>query len=221
MFGQAAELAALSALYPPALLIAAVYLSSARPRRLTSLYLAGAALMTVLAGVVILVALRAGRLSLPADRPPRYGLRLGLGVIAVAAAGYLAWRYRHRRPADTGKPNKPSLISRMTAQPRPLTALAVGALLFAPGIGFVAAVQVVATAKANPASTAGALIVIVLIDLVFAWLPLTLHLIAPEATTHALKAINAWLGVRGRGLLVAALTAIGAILIIEGALGLA
>jgi len=223
MYEQAAGLAALAALYPPALLIAAVYLSSASPRMLTGLYLTGAALVTAIAAVVILVVLRSSGLSLPGDRQPRYGLRVGLGVLAVAAAGYLVWRYRHRRPADAdkpGKPAKPGRISRMTAHPRPLTALGVGALLFAPGVGFVAAIQVVATAKAGPGPTVAALIIVVVIDLAFAWLPLALHLIAPDATTRTLKSINAWLAVRGRGLMVGALAAVGAILIIDGAIGL-
>jgi Sap, sulfolipid-1-addressing protein len=221
MYGQAAGLAALSALYPPALLIAVIYLSSASPRRLAGIYVAGAALMTVLAAVVILVALRAGGMSLPVNRPPRYGLRVGLGVAALAAAGYLVWRHRHRGSADPAKPGKPSRISRMTAHPRARTALIVGALVFAPGVGFVAAVQVVATAKAGPGPTAAALAIVVVIDLALAWLPLTLHLIAPDATTRTLKSMNAWLGVYGRVVLIGALAAIGVILIIDGAIGLA
>jgi Sap, sulfolipid-1-addressing protein len=222
MYGQAAGLAALAALYPPALLIAAVYLSSASPRKLTSLYLAGAALVTAIGAVVILVALRGGGLSLPGNRQPRYGLRVGLGALAVAAAGYLVWRYRRRSPdtAKAGKPSKPGRISRMTVHPRPLTALAVGALLFAPGVGFIAAIQVIATAKAGPGATVAALVIVVIIDLAFAWVPLALHLIAPDATTRTLKTINTWLGVRGRELMIGALGALGAILIIDGAIGL-
>jgi hypothetical protein len=226
MYAQAAGLAALSALYPPALLIAVIYLSSASPRRLTGIYVAGAALMTVLAAVVILVALRAGGMSLPANRPPRYGLRVGLGVVALAAAGYLVWRYRHRspdaaKPGEPGKTAKPGRISRMTAHPRARTALIVGAVVFAPGVGFIAAVQVVATAKAGLGPTAAALAIVVVIDLALAWVPLTLHLIAPDATTRTLKSMNAWLGVHGRVVLIGALAAIGAILIIDGAIGLA
>jgi Sap, sulfolipid-1-addressing protein len=218
MFGQAAGLAVLAALSPPALLIAAVYLSSASPRKLAAVYLVGAAAMTVAAGVVILVALRAGGLSLPANRHPRYGLRLGLGVLSLAAAGYLAWRYRHRHPSGSAKPGR---IARMTAHPRPVTALAVGIVVFAPGAGFIAAVQAIATAKASLAATVGALVLVVVIDLAFAWLPLLLHLIAPGGTTRTLKAINTWLSAHGRALMPAALAAIGIILLIDGATGLA
>jgi len=220
MFEQAAGLAALGALYPPALVVAAVYLGSASPRRMTVLYLLGAVVITIVTGVALLVVLRAGGLSLPTHRTPRYGLRLGLGVLALAAAGYLTWRYRHRRPPDPTKTKKPGRIARMTTHPRPLTAVVVGFLLFVPGFGFLAAVQVIATAKASPAATAGALALVVIIDIAFAWLPLLIHVVAPDRTTRGLKALNTWLGVHGRTLLVAALGAVGVILVINGALGL-
>jgi Sap, sulfolipid-1-addressing protein len=221
MFAEAAGLAALGAIYPPALLIAAVYLSSASPRKMTGLYLIGAVAITVVTGIALLVVLRAGDFSVPTHRTPRYGLRLGIGALAIAAAGYLVWRYRHRPPPDPAKPKKPGRIARMTAHPRPLTALVVGFLLFAPGAGFIAAVQVIATAKASLDATVGALALVVTIDIVFAWLPLLIHVVAPDRTTRALKALNTWLGDHGRTVLIAAIAAIGVILVIDGALGLA
>jgi Sap, sulfolipid-1-addressing protein len=221
MYEQAAGLAALAALYPPALLIAAIYLGSTRPRRMTLLYLVGALLITVVSGVVILVALRAGGLSLPAHRTPRYGLRLGLGVLAIVGAGYLGLRERQRRRRPPQGPKKPSLVSRMAARPRPRTAVAAGLLIFAPGVGFVAAVQVIATAKEGLGATIGALVLVVAIDVAFAWLPLAVHLIAPERTTRALKALDGWLAAHGRVLLIAAIAAIGLILVADGAVGLA
>jgi hypothetical protein len=221
VFEQAAGLAALGAIYPPALLIAAVYLGSTSPRTMATLYLVGAVLMTVVCGIVILVVLRASHLSLPTHHAPRYGLRLGLGVLALAGAGYLTVRERRRRQRAPAAEKKPSLVSRMAARPRRLTAVAAGVLLFAPGAGFVAAVQVIATAKADLAATVGALVMVVFIDVALAWLPLVVHLVAPERTTRALKALDAWLGVHGRTLLIGAVGAVGVILVVDGAVGLA
>ncbi|MGH3303953.1 MAG: GAP family protein [Streptosporangiaceae bacterium] len=221
MYEQAAGLAALAALYPPALLIAAVYLGSASPRTMALLYLAGAVLVTAVSGAVILVVLRAGGLSLPAHRTPRYGLRLGLGALAIVAAGCLTGRERRRRRQAPAAPKKPGLISRMAAQPRPLTAVAAGLLLFVPGVGFVAAVQVIATGRAGLAATTAGLVLVVAIDIVFAWLPLAVHLIAPDRTTRALKAVNGWLGAHGRVVLIGAVGAIGVILVVNGAIGVA
>jgi hypothetical protein len=223
VFEQAAGLAALAAISPAALLVAAVYLGSDRPRKMTALFLGGAVLMTLVLGIVILVALRAGGLSVPKQRPPRYGLRVGLGAVALGAAGYVAWRWRRRRkaPSDPAAPKKASLISRMAARPRPATALATGVLVFSPSVGLVAAVQVIATAKADVEVTTVALALVVVICVAFAWIPLVVHLIAPDRTTRALKATNAWISAHGQALLVGALGAIGAILVIEGAAGLA
>jgi MFS family permease len=223
MYGQAAGLAALGAIYPPALLIAAAYLSSGNPRRLAGLFLAGAVLTTVVAGVVILIALRAGGLSLNTNKPPRYGLRVGLGALALVAAAYLIWRYRHPRSAakaKAAKPAKPGRISRMTTHPRPLTALVVGLVLFSPGVGFIGAVQVIATAKESVPTTVAALALVVVITLAFAWLPLLLYVVAPERTTRVLKSINEWLSVKGKAVLIGALGAVGVILLIDGLIGL-
>ncbi len=220
MYEQAAGLAALGALYPPALLIAAVYLGSTRPRTMATLYLVGAVLITAISGVVILVVLRATHLSLATHHEPRYGLRLGLGVLALAGAAYLTVRERRRRrhPPDAAK--KPGLVTRMAAHPRRRTAVVAGILLFAPGAGFVAAIQVIGTANAGLASTTGALAVVVLIDVAFAWLPLAVHLVAPDRTTRALKALDSWLGAHGRVVLIAAIAAVGLILVLDGAIGL-
>src|SRR5215467_4442934 len=58
MLIQAAGLALLAALSPTALLIAAIYLGSARPRLVTAFYLAGALLMSLVMGVILLAVLR-------------------------------------------------------------------------------------------------------------------------------------------------------------------
>ena len=52
----------------------------------------------------------------------------------------------------------------MIADPAPASAFAVGLLLFAPGITFIAAVQVIATANADIELTTVAIIVVVVIN---------------------------------------------------------
>ncbi len=92
MLAQAAGLALLAALSPTALLIAAVYLGSAKPRLTALAYLAGATIMSLVTGVVILVILRSAHLSHPAEHTPRYGLRLGLGVLLLLVGAVVARR---------------------------------------------------------------------------------------------------------------------------------
>ena len=222
MFEEAAGLALLAAIYPPATLVAALYLASARPGRTTAFYVAGGFLIVVLVGIIALVAIRAGGLSLPSHHQTRYGLRLGLGVLACVAA-VLIWRRKPRQKkseAASGKPKKPGLIERLTADPKPLTAFIVGIVMFGPSVTFLAAVQVVASAQADPAATAGALAMIFVLAVAFAWLPLLAYLVAPGRTARTLKAFEAWLRRNRKKVMTAAVGLIGVLLVAQGIAGL-
>ena len=216
MIAQAAGFAVLSALSPAALLVAATYLASASPRKTLLIYLAGAVTMTVVLGIVLLVVIHAGGLNHPRQRQPRYGVRLGLGFIALTASVVIS----RRKPRPARPDKKPGLITRLMTHPSPLAAFVVGLLLFAPSVSFFAAVQVIATAKATDASTALALAVVVLIDVMFIWLPLGLYIAAPDATTRNLKAVNAWIQAHSRRLTVVLLAVAGVVLIGNGIYGL-
>jgi Sap, sulfolipid-1-addressing protein len=217
MIAQAAGLALLASLSPTALLVAAVYLGSARPRLTGLYYLAGALAMSLIMGVIILVALRTSGLADPGERTPRYGLRLGLGIVLLAAGAFVATR--KPKPPDPMK-KKPGLMSRLVANPAPLSAFLVGVLVFAPGVTFLAAVQVIATARVGIELTALAVIIVVVINVLLVWLPIVFHLIAPRATELRLVAFNGWLRAHGNGVLIAVLVAAGLILAANGAYGL-
>ena len=66
------------------------------------------------------------------------------------------------RPPGPAKP-KQSLVSTMVANPTPLNAFLVGVIVFAPGVTFLAALQVIATARAGVSLNALALIIVVVI----------------------------------------------------------
>jgi hypothetical protein len=215
---QAAGLALLAALSPTALLIAAVYLGSARPRLTGLFYLAGAVVMTVIMAIVVLLVLRSVGLNQPREHEPRYGLRLGLGVIALVAGIVVAVR-KPKQP-DPDKPVQ-GFMSKLVANPGPVSAFVVGILVFTPGVTFVAAMQVIATAKASIEAIVTAAILVVIINVLLVWLPIVLHLIAPGPTARYLTAFNAWLRAHGPVLLAGVLVVAGVILIINGSLGLA
>jgi phosphate/sulfate permease len=217
MILQAAGLALLAALSPTALLVGAVYLGSARPRLVGTLYLAGAILMSLVMGIVVIVILRNAGLNLHRQHSARYGLRLGLGVLILAAGAVLA--KRKPKVPDPENP-KQGLVSRMIANPAPASAFAVGLLLFAPGVTFIAAVQVIATANVSNEESIVALIVVVVINAALVWLPLLLHLFAPGVTTRRLTAFNAWLRANGNKILIWVLLVAGAILVGNGIYGL-
>jgi hypothetical protein len=214
---QAAGLALLAALSPTTLLVSAVYLGSTRPRLVGTAYLVGAIIMSLIMGLVVIAILRNTGLDHHSQRTPRYGLRLGLGLLMLAAGAFLA----RRKPKLPDPENqKQGLVSRMIANPAPASAFAVGLLLFAPGITFIAAVQVIATANADVELTTVAIIVVVVINAALVWLPLLVHIFAPGVTTRYLTAFNGWLRANGNKILIAVLLVGGLIVAVNGVLGL-
>jgi len=217
MLAQAAGFAVLAALSPTALLVIAVYLGSAEPRRTGGYYLAGAILMSVITGLIVLAAVHYGGLSRPAERQPRYGLRLGIGVLALAASAFIF--ARRRRPADPGKQGK-GFMARMIANPSPGTAFIVGVLVFSPSVTFIAAIQAIATAQASLELSALALGIVVVLNVLLVWLPILAHLVFPDWTSRTLAAFNGWLRAHGRIIVAIAAAAAGAVLTVNGLTGL-
>lgn len=216
MLLQATGLALLAALSPTALLITAVYLGSARPRLTAGLYLTGALATSLVTGIVILALLRNAGLSLPAERTPRYGLRIGLGILILLAGV----AYARRKPRDPQR-TKPGLVSKMTASPAPISAFTAGVLVFAPGVTFLAALQAIATARARLGLTALAVLVVVIINVLLVWLPIVFYLVAPEKTSSRLAAFNGWLRAHSKLVLTWVLIVVGVIMISNGIYGLA
>jgi Sap, sulfolipid-1-addressing protein len=217
MLLQAAGFALLATVSPTSLLVMAVFLGSANPRATAMVYAIGAVLMTATMAVVLLIVIRVTGLNEPRQHDPRYGLRLGLGVLALAAAAFMAWR---KRPQPDPERKKKSFMDRLVAQPSPRTAFIAGLLLFAPGVSFIAAVQVIATANSGVPATIAALVVVVVITLLVVWLPLVAYLAAPDATTRRLRTLNDGLRTHGRTIAVGALIIAGGVLVVDGSLGL-
>jgi Sap, sulfolipid-1-addressing protein len=247
MLLQAAGFAVLAALSPTALLITAIYLGSARPRTTALCYLAGAVLVSTVMGIAVLLLLRYGHFQLPGHRTPRYGLRLGLGLLILATIAVVARRKprllglsgqarspgqpgRPRNPGQLGQPPDPGhpgqpgggkgIVSRLVSSPAPMTAFVAGVLVFMPALTFIAAIQVIATARAGIPLSALGLVIIIVINVAFVWLPFLAYLAAPDLTTRKLTAFNARLRARGRILLMLALLVAGAVLTVDGLLGL-
>jgi hypothetical protein len=216
VLADAAGLAVLAALSPTAVLVSAVFLGSASPRRTALIYLAGAIVMTAVMATIVFVVLHAGHVYQPRERPTRYGVRLGLGLLILLGGGYL-WRRgpKHPDPAkkDTG------LISRLLARPGGKAAFIVGVVVYSPSLTFVAAVQVIATAQQSIAASILDIAVVIAITIAFVWLPLVLYLLAPDRTGALLGRFNGWLRSHGHVIAVGALAVGGAVLTINGILG--
>lgn len=217
MLAQIAGFAVLAALSPAALLASAVFLGAANPRVTVLIYLSGALVMTVVVAAILFVALHAGHLYKPHEHQTRYGLRFGLGVVILAVGLYLQRRGPRRK--DPAKQDQ-GLIARMIAHPSRKTAFIVGMLVYGPSLTFVAAVEVVATSRDSTVTSVLLLALIIGITVAFVWLPLVLHLFMPDRTSRLLGNFNGWLRSHGRLLVVGALIVGGALLTIDGILGL-
>ncbi len=217
MLTEAAGFAVLAALSPTAVLVSAVFLGSASPRRTALIYLIGAIVMTAVMATIVFVVLHAGHVYKPHQHQTRYGVRLGLGLLLLLGGGYLRWR-GPKRP-DPAKKDK-GLMSRMLAKPGTKEAFVVGVLVYSPSLTFVAAVQVIATARQSLIASVLDLVVVIAITIVFVWLPLVLYLLAPARTGRVLTQFNAWLRSHGHALVVGALLVGGVLLTLNGILGL-
>jgi hypothetical protein len=208
VLAQVAGLALLSALSPTVLLVTAVYLGSARPRRTTLSYLAGAVAMSTAIAVVVVVVLRGAGLSRPDYHLARFDLRLGLGLALIAIGIGIAVLVRRRAAAAGGGP--PRIVSGLIANPSEHSAFGVGLLVFGPGVTFLAALEVIATARASIELTALAVVIAVVITAALVWLPLVFYVLTPGRTERVLKTFNGWLRVHGAAVLAAAMIVAGA-----------
>jgi hypothetical protein len=225
MLAEAAGFAILATIWPPALAMMSIFLASANPRRAGMMFVAGALVMTAVMAVVMLYAIRTAGLNLKREHDPRYGLRLAIGIAALAIGVVIGWRMRRTPPIRLseprgGQPGK-GLMARLVARPSGRAAFVAGMVMFAPSAAFIAAVQVVATANADIPLTVLGLVIVAVLAATISWVPLFAYLAAPDATAHRLRAANGWLRVHGKALTVGALAICGIALVINGALGLA
>jgi hypothetical protein len=217
---QAAGLAVLASISPTALLVVSLFLGAARPRLTATVYLMGAVVMSLAMGLVLLFVLRSVSLNQASQHAPRYGFRLGLGVLLVLLGMVLAIRRSHRSRSENKEKKQGGLIYRLVAEPAPLQAFTVGILVFAPGAAFLAAVQVIATARASLDLTVFALIVVVVLNVSMVWLPLLFYVAFPGVTVRRLSGFNGWLRANGGTILIWVFVTVGLIMVGNGLYGL-
>ena len=92
--------------------------------------------------------------------------------------------------------------------------------MFGPSLTFISAVQIVGTARAGLGETIGAMVMIIVLAVAFAWLPLVAYLVAPQKTISLLRGFDYWLKRHGKTVLTVAIGVVGVLLVIQGILGL-
>jgi 4-amino-4-deoxy-L-arabinose transferase-like glycosyltransferase len=97
---QALPLAISPSFYPPALLMLLLLLTGTHPRRLVLAYFAGAALLTISAGLLALALLNTAGLTTQDSSTASGWIYIAVGVLLLALAVW-AWRRKARAPNDT------------------------------------------------------------------------------------------------------------------------
>jgi hypothetical protein len=221
VLAQAIPLVLAGSIYPAGLILMAIYLASAHPKRLGTALFFGALTTTVVSGVVLLVVMRSLHLDDQSEANARGGLRAAVGLLFVV----LGLRLLVSKPGSEVDPvtaaepppeKKPGLVTRLQSGTRARAAFLAGLIVYLPGPGYIAALQVIGTTKASPAQTVGAFVVVVLLDLWLVWLPLLTYLVAPDATGRWLHSFSGWLDRNGRTLLAGVLVGIGCALLATG-----
>jgi hypothetical protein len=220
---EAFVLVFVSALNPAALVVCAVYLERERGIRLGNGLLIGGLLMSLLVGVVVLLLVRYTGLELPKNRTPRYGVRLGLGILALAFAAFLPWMKVHVR-RGTKATDKPSIVTRLTETAGVGGAILVGLLIFIPSVQYLSGVQTIATAERGLTAAVLLIVVAAIINVTLVWVLLAAYLRSPDWTQVNLTKANtkiAWVKNHSELIIRIILTIVGAYLVITGAIGLA
>jgi len=234
VFAQAVVLVLVGSIYPAGLVMIAIYLATERPTRMASLFLAGAATATVISGVLVLVLMRSAHLDHPDNRPTHGWVRVAAGVLFALVGLFLLRRRPVAEPApdtDAGslvagarkprKPRKPGTLARFQRSNHPVVAFAAGMVIYLPGPGYLAALDVVGSARMGATETAALLIVLTVLDLWLVWVPLATYRLAPERTGRAVRGFSGWLSRNGRALTGYVLLGLGAFLVATGIAALA
>ena len=224
--GDVILLSLTASLNPTLVAVTTVMLLLDKPARLMAGYLLGAYLTSITLGLVIVFALSSSGAKNTTENTVSPAVDIGLGAVALAVAFVLytgrAERLRERRrarKAANGK-NEPPRWQRQLSKGSPRTTFAVGALLTLPGASYLAGLDEIHKLKA---STAVTVLLVIGFNLVMLWLlevPLASFLVAPEWTPRAIHRAKAWVGRHAHTFAVRGFTAVGALLVIKGVVGL-
>ena len=196
------------------------------PKKLMLGYLLGALMTSITLGLVIVFSLSNSSASNSTENTISPAVDIGLGAIALAVAFVFytgrAERLRQRRrerkadAPDKGPPRWQRELSKGSAR----TTFVIGALLTLPGASYLAGLDEIHKLKY---STTATVLVVVGFNLVMLWLlevPLALFLVAPDWTPGAINRAKLWVSRHAHMFAVRGFTAVGALLIIKGLIGL-
>ena len=197
-----------------------------KPARLMGGYLLGAYMTSITLGLVIVFSLSNSSASNTTENTISPAVDIALGAIALAAAfvlytGRAERRRERRRERKANEPDKgPPRWQRELSKGSARTTFVVGALLTLPGASYLAGLDQIHKLKY---STTATVLLVIGFNLVMLWLlevPLAAFLVAPSWTPRAIDRARSWVSRHAHVFAVRGFTALGALLIIKGVIGL-
>ena len=215
-----------ASLNPTLIAATTVMLMLESPKKLMRGYLLGAYTTSITVGLVIVFSLSNSSASSATENTISPAVDIGLGTIALAAAFVLytgrAERLRERRrerkaaKSDKGPPRWQRELSKGSAR----TTFVVGALLTLPGASYLAGLDEIHKLKYSTTTT---VLLVIGFNLVMLWLlevPLASFVVAPDWTPRAIERAKLWVSRHAHMFAVRGFTAVGALLVIKGLIGL-
>ncbi len=198
------------------------------PKRLLLGYLAGALLISLTIGFVIVFVVHDASSTSTARNTVSPSIDIALGAIALLGA-YVLWgghdqklkerRIRKKKSKDgEGAEKGPSKVEQLLGRGSARVTFAVGVVLTLPGVSYLAALR---DLQKLGYGTVGEILVILgfnVMLLIFLEVPLLGYFIAPERTVVEVQRFRAWLTRSGRRMAIVGAAGIGALLVARGAI---
>ena len=210
---QAIPLALTASLYPIGIAALILLLGSSRAKSVSLLFILGGAACLFTIGILIVLFMEAVDLNQSSQESTHHGLQLAIGVLLLGLAMFVS--SRPQRP-----PGSPSRVSLLAENPKPFVIFLIGVALYTPSPTYLTAMDEIGSSRLDTAEMLGWVALCVACVLITVWVPYVCYLVAPGWTVPKLKALDNWLGVHGKQVLVGVLVVLGAYEVTVGLAGL-
>jgi Sap, sulfolipid-1-addressing protein len=193
---QALPLALSAALYPPALLVLLALLTGTHPRRLVLAYFAGAAILTIGAGLIVLALLTQTGATTQESSTASGWLYIAVGVLLLALSRW-AWRRKAREPTET-RDRSGASRGRIAEWSRRATAsqkwaFVLGLVMFLPSPLYLMAVKEIADSGDSSSSNVLAVLICSVAVMLFVEIPLVALFVRPGGVAAGIERFHGWL----------------------------
>jgi uncharacterized membrane protein YidH (DUF202 family) len=216
---QALPLAISASFYPPALLVLLLLLTGKHPRRLVLAYYAGAAILTISAGLIALALLNTAGLTTQDSSTASGWVYIAIGLLLLALAVW-AWRRKARAPA-ANKADGGAGRGRIAEWSRRATtsekwSFVLGLFMFLPSPLYLLAVKDIGDSGSSSSSNVLAVLICALGVMLFVEIPLVAMFVRPGGVVAGIKRFESWLKRNGWSLAAGLALIAGIYAIVEG-----